>query len=176
MRWRPLSLLLCLFAAACGFEPVYQQQHPQALEPHSRALIEQMRIVTPAGRDGDLFKAALEDRLHQYQPPDQPHYLLETNIDLTTRPFIIDPDGVSLRYEMQMQVRYALLRTRDNARLLQGKLERQVHYNVSEQDDYSTFIAERDARQKGLDILAAELALRLASQSGGLPQAQGAAP
>ena len=151
----PLLLLL----PACGFQPVYEQK-PQALD--TQDLLTLIEIEAPKSRQGDELKAALEDGFYQsLHAKPAPRYRLVTALAIDSQPFIIDTDGISSRYELTIRSNYRLLRIADRKPLKRGRLIRRVSYNVDDQDDYSTFIAQRDAISRGIQGLADDYRLRL---------------
>ena len=160
MRWLCTLCVMVATLAGCGFEPVYQQR-PERLD--GAEVLKNIHIETTGGRDGDQLKAVVEDRFRQTQSPVNPRYRLVLSPQIKSRPFIIDPDGISSRYEVTVRAQYQLRRRSDDTLLHRGDIRRQVSYNVSEQDDYATYIAERDARKRGIEALGNDLALRVAA-------------
>lgn len=161
-----LVYLIAAFSlASCGFQPVYQQDQAAIDTPDLLARIE---IVTPPGRDGDRLKAALEDHFYHGLQDMPPRYRLETTLETASAPFIIEPDGLATRFELTLRSRYRLLRQADDKELHQGRLQRKVGYNVSEDIDFSTFIAQRDAINRGIDELAQDYRLRISGLFAGV--------
>lgn len=148
---------------SCGFSPVYAKRERQL---DTSDVLAQIHITTPGGRHGDQLKAGLEDRFHLNDKPhsaNSARYQLDAGLRIAAQPFIIDPDGISSRYEVTLRSEYVLRRRADALLLDKGQLTRKVSYNVSESDDYGTYIAEKDAIRRGIDALAQAYQLRLAA-------------
>ena len=155
-------MLLSLALAGCGFEPVYQQRGEQQLDViDALALI---RVQTPLSRDGDQLKAELEDLFYQSQRPKQsPRYALNVTLETQERPFIIDPDGISSRFDLVVTSLYRLTRLSDETTLDSGHVRRYVSYNVAKENDYATYISQKDAKRRAIRALAEEYQQQIAA-------------
>lgn len=158
MTMRAVALLCCLIMAGCGFEPVYEDK---AASLDVRDVLSRIEIVAPEGRNGDQLKAALEDHFYQKSISETPRYRLELTLSEQSEAFIIDPAGISSRFDLTLRSHFTLTRVADNAMLKRGRVARRVSYNVSEDIDYSTYISQKDAIKRGIDEIAEDLRMRI---------------
>lgn len=159
MWWQRSLALLCLCAlSACGFEPAYKQRGSDPQHLLSRVAVQ----TSPQNREGQYLQASLEDALY-VNTRSQPLYRLEAGLQVDARPFVISSDGLASRFNVTLTSPYLLRRLDDNSIVSRGTVRRDVSYNVSEVDDYSTFISERDAIERGVEALAEEYTLRVAA-------------
>lgn len=154
------TLIVTFFVCSCGFEPVYQQRSDRL---DIQDLLLRINIDAPRGRDGDFFKAELEDRFYHASLPEDPRYLLIPTLLVTSRAFIIDPDGISSRFDVTLTSNYQLTRISDGKVLHKGEITRSVSYNVSEDNDYATYISKLDAKKQGISELAEDYQHQLAA-------------
>lgn len=157
VRRQICRLAVLMMLAACGFQPVYQRE--AGLDTPD--ILQQIAIQTPGGREGDQLKAALEDHFRQFQPPRDPRHRLEIALRIDSSPFVFSQDGTASRFELQLRSSYVLRRTTDNQALKKGMLQRTVSYNVSQQEDFATFVSQQDALKQGIDELAELYRLRI---------------
>ena len=157
-----VSVVLCvlMMVSACGFEPIYRAAQRNIVP---RDMLSQIEIITPAGRQGDQLKARMEDYFYAGGVRQGNRYRLQTDLSIQSQPFLIEPDGIASRFNVLLVSNYTLYRSVDNLPLKKGVIRRHVSYNVSEADDYSTFISERDAVRQGIDEMADEYKLRIAA-------------
>ncbi|MCI5048880.1 MAG: hypothetical protein MRY32_00905 [Rickettsiales bacterium] len=163
--WWLCNLLLfigLLQVSACGFTPIHAKESPMQLEIAD--MLEAIQITAPRGKHGEMFKAALEDQLNPMANPIRPAYRLVTSISNTAEPLIIQSDGTAARYRIQINSRYELVRISDGQVVSNGNLRRSVSYNVSEDDDYATYIEKKDAFIRGLTELAEDYKLRIGAE------------
>lgn len=152
----PLKHLLVLsaicFVFSCGFTPKYQQ-NPSKLDV--RDVLSRIEVQSPNNLLGNHLKAGLEDRFYSDSyPTPAPRYHLETQLDIQEQPFIIEAAGIASRFRLNVRSPYILRRISDGKIIKRGTVRREVSYNVSEQDDYSTFVSSEDARIQGIEALA----------------------
>lgn len=152
---------LTLWLSACGFEPVYRQQQGRLDVADSLSFI---AIKAPSSRNGDQLTAELEDLFFQSQKPRDPLYQLQTDIDIEQRPFIVDKDGISSRYDLILTSHYQLTRIADQKQLDKGQIRRYVSYNVSDANDYATYISQKDATKRGVRALAEDYQQQIAAK------------
>lgn len=150
MSWfKPVAL--CLFLAACGFQPVYGPgSTASALQ--NRVLVDEQKT-----RDGFLLVRQLEERIG---PATDAAYALGLTIDVTQEGLAIDADGNILRYNVIGAAEYAL---RDNATgqiLTSGKVDSFTGYSATG-TFVATLAAEDDARERLMTMLADRIVIRL---------------
>jgi LPS-assembly lipoprotein len=158
---RPALAFLFIFAlSACGFEPVYKQTDRLDVAD----ALAYISIDAPDNRDGDVLKAALEDAFYQSLNPQAPRYRLTPTLQIESQAFIIDTDGISSRYDLNLTSEYQLIRISDNKILKSGQIRREVSYNVSDENDYATYITQNDAKRRGISALADDYQQQIAAQ------------
>ncbi|MAR55977.1 MAG: hypothetical protein CMM93_02230 [Rickettsiales bacterium] len=155
MRW--FGILALCWISACGFKPVYEVNEGRL---DTADVIQQVQVVTADGWEGNRLKAAIEDELHILDNPNA-RYRLEAGLSVASEAFIIEPDGLASRYTLRMSSPWTLIRTTDDVVLKRGILRRDVSYNVSEDADYSTFVAQEDAMQRGIQAIAELYGVRI---------------
>jgi LPS-assembly lipoprotein len=154
---RTLLILLPLLAA-CGFRPVHAP-----LERAESASLQQVRVdPIPAGRPGQVLQIALEDMMTPSGPPANARYRVIAAITEVKRPIIIERNAEISRYNLEMTVPYSVVEVATGQTLGSGQVRRISSYNVSN-SDFSTFIGERDARERGIQEAAQEISMRVAT-------------
>lgn len=162
MLWRPEYWLLAslLMLAGCGFEPVYAQRDGQEDTLDHLAAI---RVETPPGRSGELLGAELRDHFNPESVTADHAYVLKAGLDTQFQPFIIEADGTTARYNVILKSPFTLVRQADGATIERGVVNRQVSYNVSESDDYATFVTQSDTLRRGVIELAEDYRMRISA-------------
>ena len=154
-----LTALLLLALSACGFEPVYRQTDKLDVVD----ALAYIAIEAPDSRDGDVFKAALQDAFYQSLNPQSPRYRLVPTFEVQSKAFIIDTDGISSRYDLILTSEYEFSRISDAKTLKKGQMRRRVSYNVSDENDYATYISKKDAVRRGITALADDYQQQIAA-------------
>lgn len=153
MRW--LCALACLWLTACGFQPIYASPEPGAASP--APYLKAIHIDAPDSLEGSRLRATLEDRFNPSADSTAPDYTLRLSLESQASPFIFEPDGTASRYEILMTSHYTLVRRADNKPVYEGRSARYVSYNVSEDDDYATFVSRKDAYRRGITELSEDI-------------------
>ena len=156
MRLACLALPVMLLLTACGFEPLYgdaSQRQMQALQA--------TQINTENTREGQILRAVLEDAFNPSAVRVTPQYQLQARLQFNSTPVLIDPDGTVARFMITLSSPFTLTRIADKKLIYQGTVTRRTSFNVSEDDDYATFINRKDVRQRVTDELAEDYRLRL---------------
>jgi len=167
MWWQPNTLALLALASmmalqACGFEPVYGRRRYDAKYERAELLMA-VDVKAPPGKLSELFKARLEDHLNPKGRNIKAQYVLDVDIKSNAEPDVIELDGTASRYTIRYVAPFKL-RTRDSGKEIDsGTITRLVSYNVSQQDDYSTFIAREAAQKRGMTELAEDFKMRVAA-------------
>ena len=121
-----------------------------------------LAVDTIPERSGQILQVELEDILHpEGQVPSQ-HYRLAVELGEIKQPIIVELTGRVSRYNLIHTANYRVYDPVSGANLHQGNAKRVSSYNVSTAD-FSTYTAERDARERGLKELAQDLVMRLAA-------------
>lgn len=148
MWWQRRVLLVAALCAlsSCGFEPIYANRSAQNYDIVD--LLIATKVVAAKDLRGEQFKAEMEDLLNPEAVAVAPAYRLELGMETATQPFIFNSDGTAGRYQITLTAPYVLYRMADNKPIKRGRSSRVVSYNVSEDDDYSTYISMNDALKR----------------------------
>ena len=158
MWWHKTALLAWIATvAACGFQPVYQQN------ARITALTSAIAIDAPRDRQGQIFTAALEDALHVDRHAGPKRYRLSAQFQQEIVPLSIESDGTIARYNIRVVSPFTITRLSDQALVHRGTVTRQSAYNVIQNEDYATFIAREDALNRVAEALAEDYRLRILS-------------
>lgn len=137
--------------AGCGFTPVYGPGGGGA------ALQNAVLVDAPATRDAFLLTRTVEERLGR---PSDPRYGLGTAITVTQEAIAISSNNVTTRYNLLGTVTYALRDLATGAVLGSGKVTNFTGYSASG-STVATQAAERDARERLMQILTDQMITRL---------------
>jgi len=141
---------VCLLLASCGFKPLYSKQAQEDFP-----VLAGVRVDSMPGREGQVFKAELEDKLNPSGVvPGNPAYRLRTDISASISPIGVARDGTISRYNVYLSSRYSLYRLADDRLIASGNLNHVSGYNNVTNAYFSTYVAERDAIRRGLTELA----------------------
>lgn len=153
-RYIPVFSLILL--TACGFQPVYKKT---AENESNRLFLSNIQLTPIGGKLGQQLRMELEDRLPA--PVAEPTLLVSLNLKKDKQPVGITLERRITRYNVLMK---ANLRIKDAATgkdLHSEPLESITSYNVIQDSDYATYIAERDATKRAVSDLAVMVEQRL---------------
>lgn len=153
MRVFVYSFLVLL--TACGFQSV----HCSKCGPLPGQLAS-IQVADIPGREGQLLRIALEDRLNPQGAATSPAYDLRIALTKTLIPVIVRPDGSIERYNIRFRSNFSLIRVADGAEVLKGEVNRISSANVSE-EDFASYVTREDAAQRTLAEIAEEYKFRL---------------
>ncbi len=163
MRSRKIPVIFILMAVwlqGCGFTPIYATDQPYGF------LLASIRIETQDDRIGQLLRIHLEDLFNPESTSVEKRYKLIAQAGYNVKIKAIDPDGTAARYALEVVSNYAFHPLDNAEQMTRGTIRRDVSYNVSEDQDYATFIAEQDALKRAIKEVAeaykAEMAALLA--------------
>lgn len=158
---RNLVMVASLFLlVSCGFSPLYQAPQNRAPSSLPPVAIETINDHDGhQGRDGQMLRTALEDRLNRGNSG-TPSYRLAATFEKTLVPVVIERDGSITRYNINMVSHFQLFRQSDAKQVHAGTIKRVGSYNVSNQD-FSTFMAQKDATERGIIEIAEDYRLKL---------------
>jgi len=172
-----LSLIALIFLAGCGFHPVYGTS--SAL-PANSPLREGVRILagvsgvvtqateTTSSSTDNTSNAAMArqftNNLSDMLPSkDAPVYELQVSIVQSNVGIGVARDGTASRYNYVLNSSYNLVRTADNKIVDSGSLSNVTSYNNPNNQYFSTYISQQDARRRGIKELAESYRMRLIS-------------
>lgn len=159
---RAFSVVLLLALAACGFRPVHAplSQEGRATD----AVLQYVSLNTiDAGRAGQILQTELEDLLHPDGAYPSPRYRLSATLEESKQPIVIERNARVSRYNLMMLAKYNLIDLNSGATIYQSETRRIGSYNAS-LSDFSTFVAESDARNRTVKQLAQDIAMRLTAK------------
>jgi LPS-assembly lipoprotein len=142
--------------SACGFEPVYGNRL-------SDTTLGNMIVEPIAGREGQIFKIALEDSLNPESAAvlNAP-YALRVSLKRDVIPAVIADDASIRRYNVLMTADFAVIDRATSKPVYQGNARRFGSYSRSK-EDYSTFVADEDISKRTLEALAQDIAQRISA-------------
>lgn len=156
-----IFLPLLLVTAACGFRPVYGTQY-QAERGAASAQLAEIEVTADTSRYSQLFKAELEDRLNPEHLAVPQRYQLQVTLAEVNIPLFVAQDGTYGRGNLQYTLTYRLVRKVDGKLIHNGTLQRMSSYAASETNAiYASYVAQQDARKRGMTELASDLAMRI---------------
>ncbi len=151
-------LIACLALAAppalsaCGFKPVYAENTGVARQ------LSGMKVETGDGRPSYALGLALKDELGTWQG--QPRYILRTSIDMSRQAQSITVADIATRYEMFMQVNYAVYDAASGERLETGEVSGRAAYDVP-LDPYAAIRAEQESEERAARDAAHQIVMDL---------------
>lgn len=153
MWWR---LSIALLVAACGFQPLYGDH--RAADAQWLASIE---VEHSKERLNQLLAIAIEDAVNPKGMRVAPQFRLEPTVEMQEYPFATNLDGSVSRFVVDVKSNYQLIRLVDSKVVDSGMLHRTTSFNVSDNDDYATFIASEDARERAMKEIAEQYRFKL---------------
>jgi LPS-assembly lipoprotein len=156
---RALLLSLVLMLAGCGFQPVYGTRAEGGLSNTLR----QVEVLPVPGRVGQVFVAALEDRLDPQAEGSSKRYELKPSVTVQMVPVSIAPDGTVARFRVLYDTRFTLYDREAGKRVASDRIQRSGSYQVINDAEYSAYVAEQDAIARGLEELAQDYFLRISN-------------
>lgn len=174
---RILPLIMLMLLAGCGFHPVYGTS--SAL-PANSPLREGVRISagvsgvvtqateTTSSSTDNTSNAAMArqftNNLSDMLPSkDAPIYELQVSIVQSNVGIGVARDGTASRYNYVLNSSYNLVRIADNKIVDSGSLSNVTSYNNPNNQYFSTYISQQDARRRGIKELAESYRMRLIS-------------
>lgn len=152
----PITAFILL--AACGFQPVYGPKGGN----HVAAPMHYIAVDDIPSRAGQILQIALEDGLHPQGDAPKHSYRLAVQLEETRQPIIIERTGRVTRYNLIHTAKFRVYDPRGGQDMHKSNAKRISSYNVAP-SDFSTFVGERDARERGLKELAQDILMQLAA-------------
>lgn len=144
--------------SACGYQPVY------GTGGTAQALRGRIRVADPADRNGFTLLGRLEDRLGQ---PQAPRYDLTYRITTSEEELGITPAQETTRYNVLGRVDFTLTDRQGGQVVLTGSVNSFTGYSATG-TTVSTRVAQRDAHERLMVILADQIVTRLMAAAGSL--------
>ncbi|RDD63558.1 hypothetical protein DRB17_03725 [Ferruginivarius sediminum] len=157
---RNLVLFCLLILAGCGFQPVYSGGQTGDTT-HAKAA--SVRVQPARDRIGQLVHNALVARLNPGGQPRDPAYLLSLQIEEDVRETGFRKDETSTRANLEVEALYMLVDAATRQVVSRGRARSINSANTLDQP-YATTVAERDARERGANDIAQQIARDIMSQ------------
>lgn len=163
--FKTLLLLPLLLLASCGFEPIHAQ--PGQETPRSVAKINPIFSstyvkVVPERRVGQILRQELETQLWGDDKPSAARYTLSVTLEDKSVPAVITRENTIARYRITLMAKYSLLRLDTGQQIAMGSVSLPASYNIAN-SEFSTYMAERDLREREARELAHMIAMRLSA-------------
>jgi LPS-assembly lipoprotein len=141
----------------CGFHPLYAEKTGAASK------LESVRIEPLQERNGQMLHNMLRDRINPSGQPANPEYLLRVSLKEKTTGLGIRKDKTASRYNLSVETRYTLYTVDGKTVLFRGESAATSGYSALDLPaQYGTLSAERDARERASQVVAEDIAQRLA--------------
>ena len=167
----PLMGACALLAlVGCGFEPVYAKRDtpPEAGRADSRTALESVKVVTEAGRNGQIVQIALEDILYAGKKDNNTkvEYKLSIATHLLEYPAVIQNTQFVSRTNIRIQLIGTLTDAKTDKIIWSGSVVRLASFNLSQTADYASFVARDDALKRGLEAASQDMAMNVQARLG----------
>ena len=158
-----ISIVALLFLAACGFQPVHGSKATSDQDSIIREGIKISATSAEVPRMAQLFTQHLEDLMPTPLAGQPPLYELHVTLTESTIAIGVARDGTAARYNLAMDSTYTINRAGETAVLANGSLRNVTSYNNPNNQYFSIYVSEEDARKRGLQELAELYRQRLIS-------------
>ena len=159
-----ISLWACL--AGCGFQPLHQATFVNNQHHTVNEALALVKIGTIADREGQILRNYLLDTMNPNGQPTFPKAKLEIVLNHTQETVSVRRDGTTERYRSVYQATVKLRDAATSQVLLSDVITASNAYYIGDSSAvsaYSTNIAEKDAREKSLRLIADQVYLLLAA-------------
>jgi hypothetical protein len=162
-----LSIACCILLVGCGFQPALgTSSNLNAESPISAGVIisaNTNRVISISENGNNSldnsasasmsrqFTNDLEDMLNSTASP---AYKLEVSITQSNAGLGVARDGTASRYNLIISSNYKLIRLSDNKVVDSGTITNFTSYNNPNNQYFSTYVSEQDARKRGITELA----------------------
>jgi hypothetical protein len=159
-----LVFLCALFLlASCGFRPVHSAAYQAERGAVSGRLAEVM-VNASTSRSDQLLKAETEDRLNPDNVAVEKRFVLDVAVAEVNIPLFVSSDGTYGRGNLQFTLSYTLRSSVDNSVVASSTMTRVSSYAASETNAiYASYVAQEDARKRGIIELSKDIVTRLAN-------------
>jgi LPS-assembly lipoprotein len=173
MLWSRLALVLLLFAAGCGYRPLYAQRGVEGGTVSNE--LAAIKINAIPDRIGQQLYNMLRDGLTPQGKPEKPIYVLSVSLSETNERLFYEEDETATRSNLTLRATYTLARIDNGQIVTQGLSRAQTSYDILAANvAFATVTSEDDARVRSAraisDDVRARLALALAARDAAKPQ------
>lgn len=148
--------VLAVLLGACGFQPLYQQNH---LATGESSVLDQVWIKTIPGASGLALRNNLVDQFYKHGTPENPAYTLKINLYETSRSLAIQKNDTTTRAQLVLNADYQLINNKTGATIDSGRMRTVSSYNILT-SQYTTIVTLDAGRRQGLEQLADKLTQR----------------
>lgn len=157
--WRNLAMAATMVSAAglsaCGYKPVYGNKGA------IQRSLGQVQVGQVPNREGQVFRNALVDRVNPRGQPGAAPYSLKIEYSESLGQVAIRRDETATRANLRISVTFELRETASGVVVFRGRSRRTASYNIV-QSDYANVIARRTAQRRAAELVAEDIATRLA--------------
>ena len=171
LRLKPFYCLLpiacCLLLSACDFQPVYSKTSSLSAQSPINAGVKisasaGSAVSTSGNGNSSINSSASSSTSRQFTnnledllgSSTAPEYKLDVSISESSVGIGVARDGTASRYNLVINSSYKLIRIADNKEVDSGSLSNFTSYNNPNNQYFSTYISEKDARKRGIAELA----------------------
>lgn len=151
-------LSTAMMLQACGFQPLYGGGEAGV----TRSQLATIRIAPIRERAGQQLHNALRDRLNPLGQPTEPIYVLDVQLDERTNKLGFRKDQTATRAELILNATFEITDKRTGERVLRDRHTVTNSYNILD-SEFATIAARADARERGIDVMADAIRLRVAN-------------
>ncbi|MDR3733963.1 MAG: LPS assembly lipoprotein LptE [Acidobacteriaceae bacterium] len=141
----------------CGYQPVYGSRGADI----GSDKLQNIAIDTIADRSGQELRNLLIDRFYRVDRPSNPKYRLSINLTSATVSTAIQKDTTATRAQMSLVASYTLFNKADGKSLFSTNSRAIVDFNILS-TQYGSLVTQQDATDRGIALIADDIALRLA--------------
>jgi len=166
MSWSRTTLALAalLALAGCGWQPLYGQVHDangNAVGGNAGPRLATVHVLPIADRTGQNLYNELRDRINPQGVPATPQYDLVIKLAEHTTQLLILQDQTASRTNLTLNAAFTLYQRGSDKPVLKGTSRSTTTYDLLN-DEYATVQAMNDARRRGAQSLADDIATQLA--------------
>ncbi len=166
MSWsrNTLAFLALLALAGCGWQPLYGQVHDSngaAVGGNAAPRLATVHVLPIADRTGQNLYNELRDRINPQGAPANPQYDLVIRLAEHSTQLLILQDQTASRTNLTLNATFTLYQRGADKPVLQGNSRVTTSYDLLN-DEYATIQAMNDARRRGAQSLADDIATQLA--------------
>lgn len=154
-----LVATLVFVTGACGFRPLYGDRATGKSVSSDFATVE---IRPISNRTGQILRNELIDRMNPDGQPSGARYTLEVTTHVSKQTLGIRIDETATRANMHFSAEFGLREVSSGAIVFKSSARATTSYNIVS-SDYGTISAERNARKRGLVLIADGITTRLAA-------------
>ena len=150
--------LLILPLIGCGFKPLYTSFTNSRIQP----TFLEIEIAPIKNREGQILRTNLIRHLYSDRKQKPAIYRLVTRLSETRTLFGVKKNAFATRANLKLGSQFTLVRLSDLVSVLSDSSHITVSYNVLD-SEFSSHMAEKQARERGLRTLSEKMRTRLAA-------------